>query len=120
MREHQPCAALHQGLQSRLDVKFAVGIECTGGEPIHNSADAGKAFADSGAAVAVIASSDDVYAELGEAAASALKAAGATAVYIAGRQKDEAPLRAVGVDGFIFAGTDMIATLKELHAKIGV
>lgn len=98
----------------------AGGIDCIGDEPIHNSADAGKVFAESGASVAIIASSDDVYAELGEAAAGALKAAGAKAVYLAGRQKDEAPLRAAGVDGFIFAGTDMIATLKDLHGKIGV
>ncbi len=98
----------------------AGGIDCAGGDPLHNSADAGKAFADSGASVAVIASSDDVYAELGEATASALKSAGAKAVYVAGRQKDEAALRAAGVDGFIFAGADMIATLKELHGKIGI
>lgn len=98
----------------------AGGIECAGGDPLHNAADAGKAFAESGASVAIIASSDDVYAELGEATAGALKAAGAKAVYLAGRQKDEAPLRSAGVDGFIFAGTDMIATLRELHGKIGV
>ena len=47
-------------------------------------------------------------------------AAGAKAVYLAGRQKDEGPWRAAGVDGFIFAGADMIATLKDLHGKIGV
>lgn len=98
----------------------AGGIDCVGGEPIHNSADAGKAFAESGATVAIIASSDDVYAELGEATAGAVKAAGAKAVFLAGRQKDEGPLRAAGVDGFIFAGADMIATLKDLHGKIGV
>ena len=47
-------------------------------EPLHNSADAGKAFADSGAAIACICSSDQVYAELGEATAGVLKTAGAS------------------------------------------
>ena len=55
----------------------AGGIEAIAGPELHNSADAGKAFADSGARLACICSSDRVYAELAEATAGALKAAGA-------------------------------------------
>ena len=55
---------------------------------LHNSADAGQAFAESGAAVACLCASDQVYAELAEATAGALKAAGATRVLLAGRAKD--------------------------------
>ena len=99
----------------------AGGIEAIGGPPLHNSADAGKAFADSGAAIACIASSDQVYAELAEATAGALKAAGATRVLLAGRPKaQEAALKSAGVDTFIFAGCDAVATLTSLHEALGV
>ena len=99
----------------------AGGIEAIAGEPLHNSADAGKAFADSGASVACICSADKVYAELGEATAGVLKQAGARQVLLAGRPKEqEAALKAAGVDTFIFAGGDAIATLTKLHEVLGV
>ena len=99
----------------------AGGIEAIGGGELHNSADAGKAFADSGAGVACIASSDQVYAELAEATAGALKAAGASKVLLAGRPNDqEAALKAAGVDDFIFAGCDAVATLAHLQEALGV
>ena len=51
----------------------------------------------------------------------ALKQAGAGQVLLAGRPKDqEAALRAAGVDGFIFAGADAVATLAKLHEALGV
>ena len=43
----------------------AGGIEAIAGDSLHNSADAGKAFAESGASLACICSSDAVYGELG-------------------------------------------------------
>lgn len=62
--------------------------------------------------VAVIASSDALYAEQAEAAARTLKTLGARHVYLAGRPGDLEPaLRAAGVDDFLFAGMDVIATL---------
>ena len=48
------------------------GIEAVASEPLHSSVEAGKAFADSGARIACICSSDAVYAELAEATAGAL------------------------------------------------
>jgi methylmalonyl-CoA mutase len=98
----------------------AGGIEAVSGPELHNSADVGKAFAESGATVACIASSDAVYAELAEAAAGALKAAGAAQVLLAGRPKDQQALAAAGVDTFIFAGCDAPATLTKLHQALGV
>jgi methylmalonyl-CoA mutase len=99
----------------------AGGIEAIDGAELHNSADAGKAFADSGAGVACISSSDQVYAELAEATAGALKAAGAREVLLAGRPKDqEAALKAAGVDAFIFASCDAVATLAHLQEALGV
>jgi methylmalonyl-CoA mutase len=99
----------------------AGGIEAIASEPLTNSADAGKAFAASGASVACLCSSDQVYAELGEAVAGVLKQAGASQVLLAGRPKEqEAALKAAGVDAFVVAGGDAIATLTRLHAALGV
>ena len=99
----------------------AGGVAATASEPLHTSADAGKAFAASGAKVACLCSSDKVYAELGEATASVLKQVGANRVLLAGRPKEqEAALRAAGVDTFVLAGSDAIATLTNLHHALGV
>ena len=97
------------------------GIEAVIGEDFTSSGDAGAAFANSGARVACIASSDAIYAELAEATAQALKSAGAARVFLAGRPGDqEAALRAAGVDAFWFAGQDRVATLEELHRLLEI
>jgi methylmalonyl-CoA mutase len=99
----------------------AGGIEAIASAPLHASADAGAAFAASGASLACLCSSDQVYAELAAAAAGALKQAGATQVLVAGRPKDqETTLKAAGVDAFIFAGNDAVAALTALHTALGV
>jgi methylmalonyl-CoA mutase len=98
----------------------AGGIDSVGDQPLLTSTDAGRAFADSGCAVVCLCAADATYAELAEATASLLKTAGAKRVYLAGKQKDEAPLRAAGVDDFIFAGADMIATLTRVHSDLGI
>jgi methylmalonyl-CoA mutase len=98
----------------------AGGIEAIVSDGYSSSADAGASFAASGAKLACICSSDAVYAELAESTAGVLKQAGASRVYLAGRPKDEAALRAAGVDAFIFAGADMLATLAGLHEQLGV
>jgi methylmalonyl-CoA mutase len=64
---------------------------------------------------AVICGSDQAYAEEAEAAARALKAAGARHIYLAGRPADLEPrLSEAGVDGFLFAGMDVVAGLDGL------
>ena len=99
----------------------AGGIEAIAGDSLHNSADAGKAFAESGASLACICSSDAVYGELAEATAGALKAAGARQVLLAGRPKpQEAALQAAGVDAFIFAGGNALATLARIYDALGI
>ena len=99
----------------------AGGIEAIVSEPLHNSAAAGQAFAASGAAVACLCAPDQVYAELGEAAAGALKQAGAKQVLLAGRSKgQEDALREAGVDDIILAGSDAVATLSTLQEALGV
>jgi methylmalonyl-CoA mutase len=99
----------------------AGGIEAVGDAGFHNSTEVGKAFADSGAEIACICGTDEAYAELAEATAGALKAAGATRVLLAGRPKEQvAALEAAGVDDFIAAGGDALATLTKLHQALGV
>jgi methylmalonyl-CoA mutase len=97
----------------------AGGIEAVPSAPLHTSADAGAAFAASGAKVACLCSSDQVYAELAEATVGVLKQAGASQVLLAGRPKDqEAALKAAGVDAFVFADGDAVATLTGLHEAL--
>lgn len=98
----------------------AGGIEGVGPESVLTSTEAGDAFTRSGATVACLCSSDEVYGELAEATASLLKTAGATHVYLAGRPKDEAPLKAAGIDSFLYAGQDAVAALAALHKALGV
>ena len=74
------------------------------------------AFKGSGAALACLCSSDNIYAEQAAAAARALQAAGAKHIYLAGRPgEQEAALRAASVSNFIFAGGDALATLQEAY-----
>jgi methylmalonyl-CoA mutase len=99
----------------------AGGIEAVATEGFTATGVVGRAFAESGATVACLCSADATYAEIGEAAAQALKSAGAKRVYLAGRPKEqEAALKAAGVDELIYAGIDAIATLKGVHAALGV
>ena len=99
----------------------AGGIEAVASAELHNSTDAGKAFADSNTTVAAISGSDTVYAELAEATAGALKAAGAVEVWLAARPGPEAAaLQAAGVDGYVFSGSDRLATLTRLHQVLDV
>jgi methylmalonyl-CoA mutase len=75
------------------------------------------AFKSSGAKLACLCSSDAIYAERAAAAAHALRSAGADVAF-AGRPGDlEAALKEAGVSSFIFAGCDLLATLKEALAK---
>ncbi len=97
------------------------GIGSVQSAPMLQAQDAGAAFRASGASVACICAADATYAELGEATASLLKTVGATRLYVAGRPKAQEPaLRAAGVDGFIFADSDMIVTLSGVQAALGV
>jgi methylmalonyl-CoA mutase len=82
---------------------------------------AGTAFGESGAALAVICSSDSIYASDAVDCAKSLKAAGARVVVLAGRPgENEADRREAGVDRFIHAGDDMLETLREVAREIGM
>jgi methylmalonyl-CoA mutase len=95
------------------------GIEAIETQGFTDPAALTAAFKASGAALACLCSSDKVYAAKAAAAAKALKDAGARHIYLAGRAgEQEAALRAAGVNDFIFAGGDALATLQEAYRLV--
>ncbi|WP_454915859.1 methylmalonyl-CoA mutase family protein [Xanthobacter sediminis] len=79
------------------------------------------AFKAAGTPFACLASSDEVYATDAAEAAKALKAAGAGAVWLAGKPAAiEAELKAAGIDGFVFAGCNVLDTLAAAQAAAGL
>jgi len=78
-------------------------------------------FAGSGAFLACICSSDGRYAEQAAEVAGALKAAGATRVYLAGKPGDlRDELVSAGVDDFVAVGSDVLAVLRSAHEALGI
>jgi methylmalonyl-CoA mutase len=94
----------------------AGGIEAIGNDGFASRDEMLRAFQASGARLACICSSDEVYAREAASAAHHLSRAGAT-VYLAGRPgNSEASLRAAGVSSFIFAGCNALAELEAAQA----
>ena len=95
------------------------GIEAVAGAGGKDTAAIVADFKKSAASFAIICSSDAVYGEMAPKVATALKDAGAAAVYLAGRGGDnEAALRAAGVDTFIYVGCDVRGTLEQMHQRL--
>jgi methylmalonyl-CoA mutase len=88
----------------------AGGVRAVSDEGHQDAESAAAAFAESGCDIACICSSDDVYADLAEATAAALKQAGAKRVYLAGKG-DYA-----GVDEYIHVGVDALDVLTRAEA----
>ena len=94
----------------------AGGIEAPGNDGFADPESAAAAFRSSGAVLAVLASSDVLYAELAEATATALVAAGAARVYLAGNPGDSrAAYEAAGVAEFVHVGVDLVEVLGGAH-----
>jgi methylmalonyl-CoA mutase len=92
------------------------GIEAVDTSGFTDPAALAAAFKSSGAALACLCSSDKIYTEQAAAAAKALQTAGARHIYLAGRPgEQEAELRAGGVNDFVFAGGDVLATLQQAY-----
>jgi methylmalonyl-CoA mutase len=95
------------------------GIEAIETQGFSDPAALAKAFKASGAALACLCSSDNIYAAQASAAAKALQAGGAKHIYLAGRPGElEATLRAAGVNDFIVAGGDALATLQQAYRLV--
>jgi methylmalonyl-CoA mutase len=97
----------------------AGGIEALTNDGFASRDAMAAAFKASGAKLACLCSTDEVYAKDAAAAAKAL--AGAAHVYLAGRPGErESALKAAGVGTFVYAGCDALATLRAAHDILGV
>ena len=90
----------------------AGGIEALGNDGFATLDEMVAAYRNSGASLACLCSSDAVYAQQAEAAAKALRLAGAQLAFAGRPAALEEPLKAAGVVQFIFAGCDLIETLR--------
>ena len=82
--------------------------------PPQSADEVAAAFKASGCRIACICGNDARYAEEADAAAKALKDAGAAHVWIAGKYEGD------GIDSNIFMGCDVLHTLKLAHAELGL
>jgi methylmalonyl-CoA mutase len=91
----------------------AGGIETIEGE---SGSPAAASFTASGATLACLCGADKSYETEAAAAAAALNAAGARHIYLAGRPAElETALKSAGVQSFIYAGCDALATLNAAY-----
>ncbi|HXW27174.1 MAG TPA: methylmalonyl-CoA mutase, partial [Xanthobacteraceae bacterium] len=98
----------------------AGGIEAVTNEGFAGRDEMAAAFRTSGAALACLCSSDEVYGKEAIEAAAALVSAGARRVYLAGRPgRLEGALKNAGVDDFIYVGCDALGTLRGAHDLLG-
>lgn len=117
-------SATHTARSSWVSNLLAVaGVVGSGGQApgSFSPLEAEARFSESGASVAVICSTDAVYAQRGAATALALREAGAERVILAGRGGDlRSELAAAGVDEFWFHGMDVVEALTRLHYDLGI
>lgn len=95
----------------------AGGLEAIGNNGFASADLAAAGFAASGARVACLCSSDEIYAAQAVEVARALKSAGAVRVGLAGRPGElERDLAQAGTDFYLFAGCDLIRALTDVLA----
>ena len=99
----------------------AGGVEALGDDGFASAAEAAAAFTASGAALACLCSSDEIYATRRRADGASLRrpaprrlSGGAAAC------DSEAALREAGVDYFLYAGGDALEALRLAYQSIGV
>lgn len=98
----------------------AGGIRAVGNDGFDDAAALADAYRASGARLAVICSSDAVYAERVAEVAPALEAAGCERIYLAGNPGGHRDaFRAAGVDEFVHIGSDVLGILQGAHDVLG-
>jgi len=81
--------------------------------------DLADALRGSGAVLACLVASDDVYEAQAVAAAKALQHAGARHLFLAGRPgAQETVFTGAGIDGYAFAGCDLLALLESAYDRL--
>ncbi|MEU8707842.1 methylmalonyl-CoA mutase family protein [Streptomyces sp. NPDC048565] len=114
-------AALGPASVHTARASFAANLFLSGGiVPVHEPASvdastAAAAFAASGATAACLCSTGALYAEQADDVVSALRAAGAEQIFLAGRPGEYA-----GADAHVFAGCDVVAVLSSELDRMGV
>ncbi len=100
----------------------AGGVRTERGGPLEDPEAAAAAFAAHPARIACLCGDDDTYAARAADTTRALLAAGADAVYLAGKPADaaRADLAAAGVTRFLHVGIDVTAALAAVHADLGI
>lgn len=97
--------------ESRARVGFATNFFSAGGFKARETSEDPKG------GVACLCGTDDRYAADAVARVKSLKANGVKKVFLAGRPGTlETVLRDAGIDGFVFLGCDVVATLTEVRA----
>lgn len=96
---------------------FAAGGLQPIGQDVYDTIDElSAAFRESGAVLACLVSSDEVYAEQAVPVAEALTAAGARHLFLAGRPgAQEDAYKAAGIGTCLFAGGDLLELLRNAH-----
>lgn len=98
----------------------AGGIEAHAAQSLTTPQDAARAFKASGAKLAILCSSNRTYKECATVMARALKAAGATRLYLAGDPGSHAEVYdQAGIDDFIFTGCDLLQVLTRAYQSLG-
>lgn len=109
-----PRVAFSENLLAAAGIKSEIGA----GE----ADEIAKVFSESEASIAVLCSTDKIYAEQVPVTAAALREAGCEWIYLAGLPKGDlaALVEATGIDGTIYAGCDAVALLEEMLERLGI
>lgn len=115
-----PLAAHQRRVGFAREAFEAGGVETVAGMGASDAAALAAEFRASGAQSACLCGTDEAYADHASSFAAALKAAGARAIYLAGRpDAREAQGAAAGIDGYVYAGVDLVAALSAFLDKTG-
>jgi methylmalonyl-CoA mutase len=108
-------ATIGPGARHTARSSFAANLFQAGGLDTP-TADGASGLAAAGTTVACICGTDKDYAQSAADLAAALRAAGATSVWLAGKPS----LSVDGVDGYVYAGCDAVQALRSVHEQLGV
>jgi methylmalonyl-CoA mutase len=114
-----PLAAFSARAMFAKNFFAAAGVAALDNDGFDAPEDIAAAFQASGANLACLCSTDEIYAQKAPGVARALSTAGARAIYLAGRPGADADaMRAAGVSAFIYAGCDALAVPAEAQERI--
>ena len=113
-------ACLGRAADFNARASFAKSLFESGGiEAVEGKGDnLAKRFKESGAKLACLCSSDKVYAREAADTATALAAAGADRIYLAGKPTDRAALERAGISTFLHQGCDTLQILNAAYDEI--